>query len=262
MRSYKGDCMYTTIEEAKVELWKRWNDQLLKEKAREYIKILPEYFEAAPRAVIARQVASPNFESEIFFQSASTLKLSPLWWEYSGDKFVAANPDKKAWGKMVFYGGRGKNNGAKRDCYNVIDFNRFDGKPLNQIQTVWGENFVEFHNRLAVSHVGQFEIFKATSWMNDMGGKAEIYYKFFLAVFICHGILFENFLSTPMEEDFKTKIVLPCIRELKEYFGLEPLIVPILPLESETDPYWTWYPEKFKEVKKIKFQPETIQASA
>lgn len=87
-----------------------------------------------------------------------------------------------------------------------------------------------------------------TKWFNDTRYESEYYYLYYLALFICHGVLFENFLTNKEELEFTKYKVLPSFNKLSEMFGVKPLIVPVVPVEEETDQYWWCFP---KEVEKI-----------
>lgn len=50
--------MYISLEEAKDEIWKRWNDVDLRRRVQEYIEELPEGFGQEPRAVYSSQLAT------------------------------------------------------------------------------------------------------------------------------------------------------------------------------------------------------------
>ncbi len=86
------------------------------------------------------------------------------------------------------------------------------------------------------------EVFDATDWYRRNGNKSLSHYKPFLALFICHGVLFENFLTEGKERDFTFNVVLPAFKTVEQLFGMKPLIVRLLPRESEADKKWMWYP--------------------
>ena len=64
------DAVYLTIEEAKEEIQKRWNDTELRSKMEQALASdIPEMMKQAPRAVISRHIMSPNFELLNFLSS-------------------------------------------------------------------------------------------------------------------------------------------------------------------------------------------------
>src|SRR6185369_1258456 len=140
--------MYTTLEEAKEEVWKRWNNAELRRRVLEYVGEIPEFFRYEPRAVLWRWLATPNYESLSFYQLAEKATLKPIFFEFIGDKFCSKNSDKFYLGKLSFFKGKGRNNGDKVTCCHVINFCTEDGKAFREIQTHGGESFVAFHHRI------------------------------------------------------------------------------------------------------------------
>src|SRR3989344_4903834 len=221
--------MYT-VEGAEKEVKRRWENVPLRRKVEEFLgNDIPEVLREAPRSVLGRQIATPNFESQLFNEMAKKRGLKPLWWTYHGDKFCTANPDKVSLGKMGFVKGKDKNQNPMVVNRTVINFQRCDNKPFDEIHTEWGEPFVDFHHRLFTASMQGCEIWDATSWFKKRGGRASQYYVHYLSLFIANGILFENFLEGGKEEKFTNTIVKPAIEEIKERFGAKPLIVPLLP---------------------------------
>ena len=234
--------MYTSVQEAKDEIRRRWNDSDLQRKVLRYVGELPENFGHEPLAVLARQVATPNFEFYAFNEVALKVGLLPLCFGFLGDKMCSKNPDKISLGKTTFYHGRGRNNGHKITSHNIISFHSEDGKPFHDARTIWGEGFVSIHHRMLSSELPDIKFTDNTSWLSKMGGKPELFYHRFLALFVCHGVLFENFHTEGREMAFNQKIIWPAVKKIKKEFGFKPLIVPIVSIEDERDPYWTWYP--------------------
>lgn len=234
--------MYTALEEAKEEVWKRWNNAELRRRVLEYVGELPEGFGDEPRAFLVRHLATKNLEFQAFVKKSNVVGLEPVYTQYTGDKFCSLNPDKRALGKVTFDLGKGKNNGDKIVSHTIIDFCTEDGKPLREVRTIWGENFVAFHHRMLLLSLPAPKLIEFTAWFQKMGGKPELFYHRLIALFICHGIMFENFLSEGDEGKFTRKIVRPAIQKVSAHFGLKPLIVRLRPEETEADPYWCWYP--------------------
>lgn len=232
--------MYTDLEEAKEEIARRRNDpELMKRVEKHFFLPMPQ-FPVCPCAILARQVATPNFEYVQFNELAKKIGLPPLVWEYTGDIFMRQNREKRQLAKMVFYHGLGKNGGRKTKNREIVDFGACERKPMNEITTLWGENFVGFHHRLFNGN-GKCELIEGTEWAKNFGG-AKRYYYYFLACFICHGILFDNFLNSGQETNFTKTVVMPAFETLEKIFGVKPLIVKLFLPENENDDYWTWYP--------------------
>jgi len=238
-----GD-IYTPLEEAKEEIWKRCENQRLKEKVAEFIVDIPPPLNKEPRAVLDRHIISLNNEFSHFSNLATRINLKPVGLEYLNDKFCALNRDKLFLAKMPFLR-KVNNNGNKAFQYKIIiNFDRSEKDRISKLKTMWGENLTIFHHRMLSQHSPQIELYDASSWYKSNGGKAENYYVNFLSLFICNGVLFENFVTNSEEEKFAIRVVYPALMEVKRIFGVKPLIVPLLPHDKASDKYWYCYSEK------------------
>jgi hypothetical protein len=104
---------YTTLEQAKEEIWKRWRDVDLRRKVQDFIGNIPQPLQDALKGVLGRHIATPDFEFFHFLELSWKANLSPLITEYISDKFVTNNVDKLALAKMPFYKGRSENPGGE-----------------------------------------------------------------------------------------------------------------------------------------------------
>lgn len=239
--------IYTPLEEAKEEIGRRWNDESLQKKVEEYLGEVPAPFHKGPRSVLSRDIISPNKEFSRFLELSESVGLSPLGYEYHHDKFCSMNKEKLCMAKMAFYKGENKNGEVLYWCRNVVDINKFNGKRFDDIETLWGEPFIDFHHRLLNSHLKDIELFDCSSMYSKNGTDPKAFYKHDLALFICHGILFENFITTDKEAEFCRKVVYPAYTTVIDYFGVKPLIVELLPHTSQSEIIWYCYPEELKQ---------------
>jgi len=236
--------LYTSLNDAKVEIQARWHNTALKKEIEGYLGNVPDPFRSDPRAVLDRTIATPDIEFFHFKEMAKQVGLKPLVIEYVKDKFCTKNPDKLRLAKMVFFYKRNRKMEAIVKNHTILDCAHDDGKECTSIQTLWNENFVDFHHRIFdASNSTGVKIFDASSWFKSNGKSAKQYYRHFLALFICNGILFENFLMDEREGRFTTEVVIPAFKKVKEYFGVKPLIVPVIPENEINDKYWWCYPE-------------------
>ncbi|MFA5986082.1 MAG: hypothetical protein WC819_01885 [Parcubacteria group bacterium] len=242
---------YTTIEDAKVEIQRRWKDDALKERVREYLSgEIPEPFQHEPRAVLSRNIISPDFELRHFVKMAQELHLAPLGLEGVHDIFVTNNEDKMLLVKPRFFKGYDKNHDVISQNKLIVDLAQAQGKRFDEIVTLWGEKLVDFHHRIAQKYVPQVEIFDDFEWFaeNHMKTSIDQYYKKFLALFVAHGVLFENFTDVVAgEEEFTREIFNPAFDEIVDTFGVSPLIIPAQPEEEVMDVYWWCYPKDVME---------------
>ncbi|MBI4686204.1 MAG: hypothetical protein HY756_00180 [Nitrospirae bacterium] len=115
---------------------------------------------------------------------------------------------------------------------------------ISKLRTTWDESLVDFHHRMLSIVAPQIELFDGSYWVKSNGGKAENYYVNLLTPFICHGILFENFVTNAEEQRFAEEVVYPAFKEVEQLFGLKPLILPLLPPHNASDKHWFCYSEK------------------
>jgi len=234
--------IYTPLEEAKEEIWRRWNDKGLQDKVEKYIEEVPEIFKKEPRSVLVRNITTPNMDFFHFLNVAGQVNLKPLCHEYLEDKFVTINHDKFALCKMPFQC-RDKNGKTRINYRRIINFDKAENKKFSEIKTSWGENIIDFHHRIVRLYAPEVDIFDLSSWYKCNGKKASEYYQYFLAFFICNGILFENFVTDKHEAKFACEVVYPSFKKVEKLFGLKPLIVPLIPEDRITDIYWWCYPD-------------------
>ena len=251
--------MYIEMEEARQVIRRRWHDLEIRRKVRDYVGEIPPFLQHGPRAVLARQLATPNFEFLHFSEMAPRSGLRPIVIEYTGDKFCSKNRDKLLLGKMIFFRGKGRNNGNDISSHRIVDFNKYDGKKFGRVKTLWEENFIDFHHRLLFQNSPGMATTDVTEWLSRMGGHPKLFWPRLLGLFICHGILFDNFHGEGHESEFTKRIIRPAIRHTEEQLGLKPLIVRLVPLEKEVEAYWSWYPERFeKEIRYLTKQRRNL----
>lgn len=234
---------FSTMEEAMAELERRRNDKDLQTKVAEYFKDvgIPEPFKHEPRLTLFRQVATPNIEVSRFLIIADGVEMKPLFLEYYDDKFTSNNEWKLYLGKLAFYEGVGKKGGNKIGYKTIIDFNKFNGKLIRDVETLWGENLVNFHKSLFsvnYTHIDDNIFFDGSAWFAKCGGNAGDYYKYFLALMIEKGILLENFMLSDSEHFFTKQIFLPAFNFIYTNFGIKPIIVALNPTQLEAEEFW------------------------
>lgn len=245
--------LYTEPRIALWELKQRRQDAVLKSNIRRSLgsaseELLKKF--SQPRAVFFRQVATPMHETLRFLKLAKQMKLKPFIFEYHDDKFVSAeNRSKRSLGKMPIYQHTGSD-GREMVAYETIcDFNTSTGKKFKDIICLNGEKFIDFHHRLFRAVTGlnpKTHSIDASKWFKSAGSKAELYYEKLLTLFIRDGILFENFMPYRSESAFTKSIIVPAFKNLKNLYGVDPLIIRLAPEKEEMRQFWDSYPRKTK----------------
>lgn len=243
--------IYTPLSVAKKEIWRRWNDKELRKKVEDFLGgDVPKFLKKEPRAVIVRQVMSPNIEISCFLELAKCTGLKPLMGEYIDDKFVSINSYKLSLGKLSFFEKMNKKMDPILRNIRIIDVDNSENKKFSKIKTTWGEGLVDFHHKMLKSSypdIKSSSLVDLSSWCKSHGGRAQDYYRYFLVWFICNGILFENFVPNKSEGEFTKKVLLPALKKIDKDFGLKPLIVPIINDDDVEDIFWRCYDKKSEE---------------
>lgn len=208
-----------------------------------------------PHAVLSRSIASPNMEMLYFLELAEEIELEPLILEYP-DKFVAKNVDKYHLCKLYLLRKFTDKPTRVVNTLKIVDFNQNEGKMFNKIKTLWGDSIINVHHKMlhSVHPYPNFKVVDFRKWFNQSRRLSEHYYLYFLTLFVCHGVLFENFISGDKEElAFLHEKVLPSFDRVYQKFGVKPLIYPLIPFKQEKDLYWHSYPESIKKMLDEKF---------
>lgn len=252
IKSTEIDFIYTPLEEAKEEIWRRWNDKALKKKVEKFLGgDIPEVLKKFPRVLLARHILSPNFELLHFLKITKTMELRPLCLEYLHDKFVAENIDKYYLCKLFFHNGIRKKGESQVTTLKILDdMVRAQGKKFCDLKTVSGNSVVGFHHDLfsAVGMNSSIDRLDISSYYKRNGGIARRYYIYFFSLYVCHGVLFENYLLNKGQFSFIRDTVIPSYLAVSKMFGVKPLVVSLVPRSEEECHYWRFYPKTMRYV--------------
>jgi hypothetical protein len=245
--------MYTPLSVAKKEIWRRWNDKELRKKVEDFLgKDLPEVYKRKPKCSFFRFITTPNLEFQLAYDMAKLENLELVFMEFLSDKFCTRNQDKLYLGKMVFYHEKNGENESIKHRKKVIDIEKCENKCFKDIKTLWGEDFIKFHRRLTSKKYGKIKNFDVSNFKTNGENAYEVYLKVF-SLFVCNGILFENYFvsSNKDERKFTSDVIIPAFKKINEIFGIKPLIVPLVNREEDGYLFWQFYPDDLiNEIKK------------
>lgn len=254
--------LLTPHQEAISELTRRRADSDLVSRVESYLgNDVPEYFNPEPVLYLARHLATPNFETLRFLHLAESIGIHVVLGEDTRDRFAPHNPLKKALGQLSVCLEIGQKGGVIRERFQkmtVIDFNTYSGKRLDSVHTLWGERLPDFHTRLLKPYLrGHTTVIDDAEWIdrNDRGDLLA-HYKRFLALFVAHGVLFEDYWFEDKHESlFMEAILLPAAEFIAREFGVCPLITHLTPTSGESRDFWLSYPREVMDVVRSSMLP-------
>ncbi|MDD3531374.1 MAG: hypothetical protein PHV99_02170 [Candidatus Pacebacteria bacterium] len=241
--------------EAIAELERRQKDPEIKKKVEKYLAgDIPEYFKDGPILCLARHIITPNFETLRFVHLTWQLGMKPVITQDSKGMFVPFNQVKKALCKLPVCRRLSQKKGTLHEHYEnvtIVDFNKADGKPFSEIETLWGEKLTDFHMRLFSEFIDkEIDLPDDAAWI-DRHHRDNLleHYKHLLALFVAHGIFFENYdMNDPHEVHFVRHILRPAFRFVEKKFGYRPLIVQVFPTSFESTRFWISYPKRVLDI--------------
>jgi len=238
---------YMSLDEARRELRKRWNDAGLRSAVESALgQRFMEPFRDRPRAFNARHMNSPDNGFMLFNYCAAYLDATPLVTEYLGDRFTCLNEGKKGLCRLKLF------TGADRLHLCLFDMHQWENQTLGEIVLATGETLAGFHHGLFDRLAMHVEILDQTAWYRAIGKPVDYYYPLFVHA-VAHGVLFETFvtddepvnrLQRKTEHWFTDEVVRPNFERVTRDFGLRPMVVRSFPDDQTDDEdfYWWSYP--------------------
>jgi hypothetical protein len=232
------DVLYTPLDEALAQLHQRRVNANLRATVAEFHRAKPPTFLRNELcAFFVRYIVSPSREFEHFVSTVRASGLPPHCIEFTEDLFSPRNPDKCRLCRPLFE--------VRPNHFSSLRIlpPRAERRRLCDLLVTNGMTLPAFHRVLLQQAFPEFEhhVQDFSQWFST-ACREQHYYLRYLALFICDGILFENFLADDPEElHFVRERVLPSFAKAIELFGVKPLIVPLLPCETECDERWRSY---------------------
>lgn len=251
-RNLFNHIVYTPLSDALLLLEERKKNPELTKKIKKLLKNkIPKICKKQKCAIMARQLATPNYDSKLFISVARENNLSPVFLEYFSDKFTSNNKYKHSLGQLCIQNSIDKNGEECIEKITIIDFNKSNSKKLKDVKTLWGQSLVDFHRKLFKTEDfhGLYFLEEEHDWYKKKKDETpfEFYVNFFLLV-SCFGILFENFLISKNEDEsqFTKEVILPAFEKVVRLTGIKPLIVPLSPIDLENDSFWYYHSPNIK----------------
>lgn len=248
--------LFTPLEQAVQEVTERRSNQELVDKIDAYLNDdVPSYFKRdTPVFYLQRFIATPNQE---LLHAAEITKPYPLPLIVGQDfksKFNTSNELKLPLGKLPVVKGLSHNKDEIIEYFTMIDFNEYNGKPLNEIKTRFNTSLIDFHHSL-LSEISlpKVTFVNETDWI-DRNHRDDIYkqYKKVWALLCVYGIMLESYV--PSDYAFFNKVIYPSFKEVEAELGVTPLVVEHISPDREHERNWNSYPSFFYQFIKRQFK--------
>ncbi|MDP1620296.1 MAG: hypothetical protein Q8M12_04850 [bacterium] len=208
--------IYVSLDEAREELKKRWEDVELRKRIEEELgdKFLPP-FKQGLRAVLNRQIASPDNGATFFCYCSNYIGAVPLALEDDEDIFVSFNEEKKGLGRLRLT----LEDGIK-STIDIMNFHENEKRKLKDCVLRNGEKLTDFHHNLFNFFQHDIDKYNHSDWIKNFKNASDYYYHIF-SHFVAHGVLFETFSFDEREKGeagFVESVVLPNIDRVEKEF--------------------------------------------
>jgi hypothetical protein len=197
-----------------------------------------------PTAVLARNVATPNYEMLWFTRLARRHGFRALVIEHRTDRFTVNNSTKLALLTLPIVVGRDKTGRPILRRQRLQDPAVAERMPLDRILTYSGESLVAYHHRKLreVLRTDAPDVMNLREIMQTQELRPSVYYAEFLRLLSGHLVLFEDFVVDRQTAEFFHGTVLPAWREVVAATGRRPQIVRLGPERRATSPLQNAYP--------------------
>ena len=227
---------YMSLDEARRELHRRWNDVGLRSAIESALgQHFMELFRDFARAILPRHLISPTMAS-CCSTIAQNIWAPAVRLEYLGDCFNSLNEEKMGSSRpRVFVG-------ANKFQLRLFNIKQWEKQPLREIVLATGETLASFHHGLFDRLGLHVEILDQTACYRAIGKPVDYYYPLF-AHAVAHGVLFETFvtddepvnrLQRKTEHWFTDEVVRPIFERVTRDFGLRPMVVAPSPTTRPT----------------------------
>ncbi|MBP1805228.1 hypothetical protein [Rubellimicrobium aerolatum] len=199
---------------------------------------------ARPIAVLARQVATPNYEMLRFVRLARRNGFHPLVIEHRADRFTVHNPTKRALATLPIVLGRSRNGQPILRRQKILDPAACEGRRLEEIETATGEGLIAYHHRKLLQVLGPEapRVIDMGQVVATQAAGPAAYYREFFKMLTGGLVLLEDFVADSQTAAFFESTVLPAYRQAVEETGRRPQIARLVPGRRTSSPLWIAYP--------------------
>ena len=200
-----------------------------------------------PRAILFRQVATPNYEFRHFLRLCIRHGYSPVILEYHNDRMSCKNPYKRSLVAPIFVERVNRNGGPIFRRQQLTNVERIEQLRLSQV-TVAGLRLHDFHGLLLkIALPGDsFRSIEASEILGRYPNGARDYYVDVFSALTGDLMLVEDFVTDFAEARFYADVVRPAFDSACSIIGQRPLVRRLCDNRRVVSPLWYAYPASYR----------------
>jgi hypothetical protein len=197
-----------------------------------------------PTVMLARHIATPNYELLWFVRLARKHGFRALVLEHTSDRFSSRNPVKHALATMPIVRGRSRNGQLIVRPQKIFQISEYEGQPLRNVHTHWGEDLVGYHHRKLTETLGPDtpDLIDMTELLPADAGCPARYYRALFKLLSGYLVLLEDFIADQDTSEFFSRTVLPAWQDAVSDTGKQPQVVRLTQGRLTSSPIWNAYP--------------------
>jgi hypothetical protein len=202
--------------------------------------------ESQPRAILFRQVATPNYELRRFLRVCRRQGFEPVILRYHADKMSCHNQFKRSLVHPMFVKGVGKGGKPYFVKRHLLRIDTVDNLPMREIR-ISGKSLPDFHDCLLREALAGVDVrtIEGSDWFGKYQRGARDYYVDIFTGLTDGSVLFEDFISDSEEARFFSEVVRPAFLEASRLIKKPPAVVPLCPNRRMESALWYAYPESY-----------------
>jgi hypothetical protein len=200
-----------------------------------------------PRAILFRQIATPNYELRRFLRLCARSDYAPVILQYHADRMSCHNTFKRSLVAPMFLEGISRNGQPFFRRHHLINVETIERLRLSEV-VVAGRSLPDVHTnllRIALPN-DTFQLVEGSSLLSSYPAGARDYYVDLFAALGSDLLLLEDFMTDDEEAGFFDRVVRPAFDTACSILGKRPLVRRLCDNRRMPSPLWYAYPASYR----------------
>jgi hypothetical protein len=200
-----------------------------------------------PRAILFRQIATPNYELRRFLRRCARSGYAAVILQYYADRMSCHNTFKRNLVTPAFLEGFSRNGQPIFRRHTLANVEAVDQLKLADV-LISGRTLPSIHADLLslALPAERMELVEGSHWFGMYPSGARDYYVDLFSALSGDLLLFEDFLTNKEESVFFDRVVRPAFDTACSILGKRPLIRPLCENRRVSSPLWYAYPASYR----------------